>query len=94
MAAFLALGYLAAVNLLSWLLFFVDKRRSVRGDWRIPEKTLISVAVLGGWPAAKLAQRRLRHKTRKQPFGWVLNTVPVIWLGLAGLIAGVYLATG
>ena len=49
----------------------------------MPEKTLLLLALLGGWPLAKLAQRRFRHKTRKQPFATLLNLVPFAWMGLA-----------
>ena len=78
--------YILGINALTWALFYLDKRRAIAAAWRIPEKTLISIAVLGGWPAAKHAQRILRHKTRKQPFARVLNSVPVLWGGLALLV--------
>lgn len=65
--------YLLAVNGMAYLLFAVDKKRAIKGAWRIPEKTLLFWSLLGGWPAAKLAQRQLRHKTYKQPFGHMLN---------------------
>lgn len=92
MIGILALSYLVAINLLTWWLFSIDKKRAIRKDWRIPEKTLISAAVFGGWPAAKLAQRLLRHKNRKQPFAEKLNAVPVIWMGMviAGLAFAAY----
>lgn len=76
----LALGLL--VNLLTLLAFWIDKRRAEAGEWRVPEALLLRLALLGGWPAAKLAQIGLRHKTRKQPFGRKLNRVP-LWQALA-----------
>lgn len=72
-------GYLIAVNALTFLAFHRDKRVSVAGAWRIPERHLLTLAVIGGWPAAKLAQRRLRHKTRKQPFAFRLNMIGLLW---------------
>lgn len=71
----LATGLLAvlALNLLTYAAFASDKRRAVAGEWRVAESTLLTLAALGGWPAAKLAQHRLRHKTRKQPFRTRLN---------------------
>ena len=36
--------------------------------------------------AERLAQRRFRHQTRKQPFARLLNLVPVAWIGLAWLL--------
>jgi hypothetical protein len=40
---------------------------------------LLSLAFFGGWFGAKLAQRHIRHKTRKQPFVSQLNSVPILW---------------
>lgn len=76
------LGYVISISLLTYAAFAVDKGRAVRGDWRISEVNLLVLAVFGGWPGAKLAQKTFRHKTRKQPFARVLNTIPVMWAGL------------
>lgn len=87
--ALLAYGVFA--NLLTYAAFALDKRRAVEGGWRIPERTLLLLAALGGWPAAKLAQHRLRHMTRKQPFRLMLNLtglfLPLLVLaGVAGRV--------
>ena len=78
--------YLIIANLLTCLAFAIDKRRAVRGEWRIPETTLLLLAMLGGGPGAKLAQWRFRHKTRKQPFRTHLNLaallLPMVFLVL------------
>jgi uncharacterized membrane protein YsdA (DUF1294 family) len=60
--------YLAGINLVTFAMFAWDKRSAIKGDWRIPEKTLLALALAGGTPGAIIAQQRLRHKTRKQPF--------------------------
>jgi uncharacterized membrane protein YsdA (DUF1294 family) len=60
--------YLAGINLVTFAMFAWDKRSAISGDWRIPEKTLLTLALVGGTPGAIIAQQRLRHKTRKQPF--------------------------
>ena len=81
--------YLIIANLLTCLVFAIDKRRAVRGEWRIPEKTLLLLAMLGGGPGAKLAQWRFRHKTRKQPFRTRLNLaallLPMVFLVLVAV---------
>ena len=71
--------YLVPLNALTWMAFRADKHRALAEARRIPEATLLTLSFCGGWPAAKLAQRRFRHKTRKQPFGFVLNAVPLVW---------------
>ncbi|SHF37564.1 Uncharacterized membrane protein YsdA, DUF1294 family [Litoreibacter ascidiaceicola] len=74
----IAAAYLALVNLVTYILFAFDKRRArVRGR-RISESNLLLWSAVGGTPAAKLAQKRLRHKTVKQPFARQLNAI--IWV--------------
>jgi uncharacterized membrane protein YsdA (DUF1294 family) len=53
------------MSALAFALFWMDKRRAARGQWRIPERTLHVVEILGGWPGAWTAQRVFRHKWRK-----------------------------
>ena len=82
---FLALcliGYFLLANGLAYAAFAIDKRRAIKNEWRIPERSLLLLATLGGWIGAKLAQRRLRHKTRKQPFGLLLNLSVLVLPGL------------
>ncbi|EGQ7696847.1 DUF1294 domain-containing protein [Vibrio vulnificus] len=52
------------------------------GRWRTPESTLHLLSLLGGWPGALLAQFLLRHKSKKQPFKFIL------WLTITLNIAG------
>lgn len=77
-------------NLRAYRAFADDKRRAVAGAQRVPEGRLLWLAMTGGWPAAKLAQHVLRHKTRKQPFRSQLNlsaVVPVLMIAVAGMLA-------
>lgn len=66
--------------------YALDKSAAQRGAWRTNESTLHVLALAGGWPGALIAQSRLRHKSRKQPFRavfWVtvvLNCAAFIWL--------------
>lgn len=68
------------LNLLTFCLFGLDKTRARRGRWRVPERTLLGVAGLGGSIGAKLGQRVFRHKTTKQPFGFLLNAICLLHL--------------
>jgi uncharacterized membrane protein YsdA (DUF1294 family) len=81
-----ALAYLAAVNLWAFLLFRQDKRAAVARDRRIPERTLLGLAAIGGSLGAVAAQQILRHKTRKQPFRSLLYLILAAQAGLAVLL--------
>ncbi|HEX5378055.1 MAG TPA: DUF1294 domain-containing protein [Phenylobacterium sp.] len=74
--------YLVAINAIAFLSFRADKQAAIGGRRRIPEATLLQLALVGGSIGAVCAQQLLRHKTRKQPF--------VTWLTvIVGLQAGV-----
>ena len=74
------------VSLLTYIMYSVDKSAAQNGDWRTPESTLHFLSLSGGWPGALIAQQKLRHKSKKQPFRMVfwltviLNFTVFIWL--------------
>lgn len=75
-----------AINVLTYVVYAADKSSAKRGRWRIPEARLHLLALVGGWPAAAVAQQRLRHKSSKGEFRavfWVtviVNCAAMIWL--------------
>lgn len=60
--------YLLILNSFTWFLFWIDKRRAIQREWRVSEKTLLLLVMLGGTAGAFAARKVFRHKTRKQPF--------------------------
>jgi uncharacterized membrane protein YsdA (DUF1294 family) len=60
--------YAVAINGLAYAAYARDKGRARERGQRIPEVTLHLLELLGGWPGAFLAQRRLRHKCSKRPY--------------------------
>ena len=60
--------WLALINLLTYGIYWWDKRRAVKGKRRISERELLSWAAVGGTPAAFFAMRKFRHKTQKSSF--------------------------
>lgn len=78
-----AIAYLAAINMLAFLLFRQDKRAAIARDRRIPERTLLGLAAIGGSLGAVAAQQMLRHKTRKEPFRTLLYLIVAAQAGLA-----------
>ena len=87
------LAYLG-MSLFSIWQYSRDKHNAQSGAWRIPEKQLHAVELLGGWPGALLAQQLLRHKTKKASYQgvfWLIVLVhQVYWLDQLGF-AGQFL---
>ena len=77
------LYYLIGVNLLTFIAYGIDKHKAVRNGHRtnqsrrIPEASLLLLALLGGSPAALLAMRVFHHKTLHKKFRY---GVPAILL--------------
>lgn len=62
------IAYLLIINLIGLLIMFVDKRKAIKGSWRIPEKSLIVIALLGGSIGTIIGMYWFRHKTKKLRF--------------------------
>ena len=81
------LWYLAAVNLVTFTVYGVDKAKAKRGAWRVPEKTLFLLPLLGGSVGALLGMLVFRHKTRHWYFVW---GIPLILLAQIALAVWIY----
>ena len=79
--------YLLIINALGLLIMLVDKEKAKKHLWRIPESTLLTVAVLGGSVGCYAGMRVFHHKTRKPKF---YIGVPVIF-AVQVLVAGYFL---
>ena len=60
--------YLLIVNALGFLLMLIDKYKAKKNLWRIPEKTLLGVAMVGGSIGAYAGMQLFRHKTKHPQF--------------------------
>lgn len=60
--------YLAAINVITFIMFGADKARAAKGRWRISEAALILAALLGGSIGALAGMRIFHHKTRHRKF--------------------------
>ena len=69
--------YLLAVNAVGFLIMHYDKYLATNNLWRIPEKTLLGLAVIGGSLGCLLGMYSARHKTKKPKFS---IGIPVILL--------------
>ena len=79
----MAVGYLIGISIITWATYSHDKKRANDGGWRIPESTLHLLELIGGWPAAFLAQRCLRHKSSKKSYKFVFWLIVLLHQYLA-----------
>ena len=79
--------YLLALNILSFSLMGIDKRRARQNRWRIPERTLFLSALLGGSPGAILGMYLFHHKTKHWYFKWGLPAILAVQLLLLWRLA-------
>ena len=60
--------YLILINIIAFLTMFFDKRKAKYGKWRIPEQTLLILALIGGSIGSIIGMYTFRHKTKKLRF--------------------------
>ena len=81
------LVWLAVINLLTFIVYGADKRRARKGKWRVPEKMLFLLPLLGGSIGALLGMRVFHHKTKHWYFVW---GIPAILLAQIALAVWIY----
>jgi uncharacterized membrane protein YsdA (DUF1294 family) len=65
---FMVLGIYAIASSVTFVAYALDKSAAKQNKWRTAEATLHIFALVGGWPGALVAQRWLRHKSKKLSF--------------------------
>jgi uncharacterized membrane protein YsdA (DUF1294 family) len=81
-----ALAWTATISTVTLAAYALDKRRAIRARRRTPERTLHTLALLGGWPGGLIAMHLFKHKRRKAAFVrvfWLTAVVHVMVVGLA-----------
>ena len=78
--------YLLAVNVVGFLLMGIDKLRAKKQVWRVPEKTLFLMALIGGSIGTNVGMYVFRHKTKHwyfvigMPLILIVQIALVVWL--------------
>lgn len=80
--------YLILINAAAFLLMLADKLRAKRNLWRIPERTLLTAALLGGCPGAIAGMHLFRHKTKHLKFVLGLPLILALQIICAILLYG------
>ena len=79
-------AYLMLMSLALFVLMGADKRRAQRERWRVREKTLFVLALLGGACGGWLGMRVFHHKTKHPGFVWGFSLLVLAQLVLCALL--------
>ena len=82
------LVFYALMTIVTFVLYGVDKSKAKKGQWRIPEKTLLLFAACFGGLGAFLGMKLFRHKTKHTSFKILVPTFMIVQFIL--IAAGVY----
>ena len=78
--------YLAAINVVTFFLYGIDKHKAKRARWRISEATLIWLSVVGGSIGALFGMAVWHHKTQHTKFRYGLPFILLVQITLVLLI--------
>ena len=71
-------SYYICVNIIAFILYGLDKKYAREGRWRIPEKTLLGIAMIGGAAGAWIGMQTFRHKTKHMSFRMLVPLFAVV----------------
>ena len=74
--------YLLAVNIVTFLLYGIDKYKAKKGKWRISEATLLTMAAIGGSIGAWAGMRLWHHKTMHKKFKYGIPVIIIMQIAL------------
>ena len=81
------LYYLIVINIVTFLVYGIDKWKAKQSSWRISEATLLILAVIGGSIGALLGMKVWRHKTMHKKFKYGLPLILIIQIILIGYLS-------
>lgn len=74
--------YLLAINVVTFIVYGIDKYKAKKAKWRIPEATLLLLAVLGGSIGAWMGMKVWHHKTMHKKFKYGIPAILLIQIAL------------
>ena len=81
------LYYLIVINVVTFLVYGIDKWKAKQGSWRISEATLLILAIIGGSIGALLGMKIWHHKTMHKKFKYGLPLILIIQIILIGYLS-------
>ena len=76
------LYYLIAINVITFLTYGIDKLKAKKGKWRIPESTLLLLAIIGGSIGAWLGIKVWHHKTLHKKFKYCIPLIVIAQIAI------------
>ena len=86
-------GYYILINIVLYVTMVIDKKRAIKDGWRIPEKNMFILAVLGGGLGGLSAMVFKRHKNRHMDFILVFTMTSILHMLAAFLLIGKFAFT-
>ena len=74
--------YLLGINAVTFIVYGIDKYKAKKAKWRIPEATLLLLAVLGGSIGAWMGMKVCHHKTMHKKFKYGIPAILLIQIAL------------
>ena len=74
--------YLLGINAVTFIVYGIDKYKAKKAKWRIPEATLLLLAVLGGSIGAWMGMKVWHHKTMHKKFKYGIPAILMIQIAL------------
>lgn len=81
------IAYLCIINLIGFAIMGVDKKRAIRGAWRISEASLFFTALIGGALGTTLGMEYFRHKTKHRYFKLGMPAILLCQVVVLGILA-------
>ena len=78
--------YLFAINIVSCFLYGIDKYKAKKGQWRISEATLLTMAAIGGSIGAWAGMRLWHHKTMHKKFKYGIPLIIIMQIALVAYL--------
>lgn len=75
--------YLAFINFLGFIIMHIDKSKAIHKEWRVSEKTLIGISLIGGSIGMLLGMNVFRHKTKHIKFTFGVPAILILQIGIA-----------
>ena len=82
--------YFVLINLISFVMYYIDKKRAKKHKWRISENALILSCVFGGSIGGLLGMKIFHHKTKHKKFTIGVPVILIVQIILFCMISGVF----